>query len=122
MSQKTDLCFSHTLKWIKKKKKKSSPSGILPRFYTTSHFSVQPLTTVRGLLLQRYCSSFKFQKEEVFSKVAADVSRRTSYLLGSSVHSCQRIRHPLQSRLEASGCDNLGLRVVNWLPEAQGAI
>lgn len=45
----------------------------------------------RGFLLQRYYPSFKFQKKEVFSKVEANVSCRTSHLVGkSSAVLCQR--------------------------------
>ena len=53
--------------------------------------SMSNLSPLSGcFLLQRYWSSFKFQKERVFSKVEADVSRRTPHLLGrSSAVSCQ---------------------------------
>lgn len=80
----------------------------------------------KGFLLQRYYSSFKFQKKEVFSKVEANVSRRTSHLVGkSSAVLCQRAAQDESdthcSLTDVSGCDSQRLRVVNRHSEALGS-
>lgn len=76
-----------------KKKKNQPPAPI--EFCLDSIHQEAPMSNQspvsRGFLLQRYYPSFKFQKKEVFSKVEANVSCRTSHLVGkSSAVLCQR--------------------------------
>lgn len=78
MPQKTILGFSHTE--VDQLIKKNFFFPAQTEFCLDSihqDISMSNLT-LWGFLLQRHCSNFKLQKDEVFSKVEADVSHRTS--------------------------------------------
>lgn len=69
----------HTLKWINSLKKKFFFPAQTEFCLDSIHQDISMSNlTLWGFLLQRHCSNFKLQKDEVFSKVEADVSHRTS--------------------------------------------